>query len=97
MALNEIQTPEPATFKNEIQQAATQMNGIMNAWRDISKFIIKMVEVDITAVGITDQTTIDDLIDFRVAMREVTNFYDGIATTQTNVPAAVVDKIRRMK
>ena len=38
-----------------------------------------------------------DLAQLRLAMQELTAFFDGTSTTQTNVPATVVDKIRRMK
>ena len=96
MALTELQLPDKATFYNEIQHAASQMNSIMNAWRDIAEFIGTMDTADLATMGVpTDVGT--DLVQFRTIMQELTAFFDGTGTTQTNVPATIVDKIRRMK
>lgn len=98
MALNEIQLPDKSTFYSELQQAATQMNSVMNAWRDIAEFISRMDTADLDAIGVATTGTVRaDLVDLRTAMEELTAFFDGNSTTQTNVPADVVDKIRRMK
>lgn len=97
MALTELQRPDKATFYNEIQHAASQMNSIMNSWRDIAEFIEQVDTNDLDAMGVAEGQVRTDLVDFRVAMQELTKFFDGISTTQTNVPATVVDKIRRMK
>ena len=97
MALTELQRPDKATFYNEIQQAASNMNSVMNAWRDIAEFIGQMDTDDLDAIGVAAGQVRTDLINFRIAMQELTAFFDGTATTQTNVPAEVVDKIRRMK
>jgi len=97
MALTEIQLPDKATFYNEIQHAASQMNGVMNAWRDISEFIGAMGTADLDAMGVAAGQARTDLINFRIAMEELTAFFDGTSTTQTNVPSDIVDKIRRIK
>jgi len=97
MALNEIQLPDKATFYNELQIAATQMNSLMNNWRDIAEFIGTMGTADLDEMGVGIGAVRTDLINFRTAMEELTAFFDGTSTTQTNVPAVVVDKIRRMK
>ena len=97
MALTEIQLPDKATFYNEIQQAASQMNSLMNNWRDIAEFINTMSTEDLDAMDVAAGAARTDLINFRIAMQELTAFFDGIATTHTNVPAEIVDKIRRMK
>ena len=95
--LTELQRPDKETFYNEIQHAATTMNSIMNAWRDIAEFIEQVDSTDLDTMGVAVGQVRTDLVNFRIAMQELAAFFDGTSTTQTNVPATVVDKIRRMK
>ena len=97
MALTELQRPDKATLYNEIQHAASTMNSIMNNWRDIAEFINRIDAADLDAIGVPAGQVRTDLVDFRLAMEELTAFFDGTSTAQTNVPADIVDKIRRMK
>ena len=97
MALTELQLPDKATFYNELQHAASTMNNIMHTWRDIAEFIDNIDAADLDTIGVATGQVRTDLVALKLAMQELTAFYDGTATTQTNVPADIVDKIRRMK
>jgi hypothetical protein len=97
MALTELQRPDKATFYNELQHAATQMETIVTIWENIAEFIANIDGDDLDAMGVATGQVRTDLTAFRTSMQEVAAFYRGTSTTQTAVPATVIDKIRRMK
>lgn len=99
MALTELQRPTKVLFYSELQEAATQMNRLMNTWRDLAEFIGMVETADLDAM-LPDGVHPDvrpDLIEFRSALTELIDFFDGTSTTQTVVPGDIVDKIRRMR
>lgn len=97
MALTELQLPTKALFYSELQEAATQINRLMHVWRDLAEFISKVETADLDTMVIPAGAVRTDLGDFRTSIEELIAFFDGTSTTQTVVPADVIDKIRRMR
>ena len=97
MALTELQLPTKALLYSELQEAATQMNRLMNNWKDLAEFLSNVGTVDLDAMGVATGEVRTDMVNFRVAINELLGFFDGESTTQTVIPADVVDKIRRMR
>ena len=97
MALTELQLPTKVLFYSELQEAATQINRLMHVWRDLAEFISNVDTVDLDSMGVATGQVRTDLGEFRTAIEELIAFFDGTATTQSVVPASVIDKIRRMR
>jgi len=97
MALTEIQLPTKQLLYDNLQEAATQMNKLMTAWRDLAEFIGRIDTSDLDAITVPVGQERTDLNNFRTAINEFLAFYDGTAQTQTVVLGDVVDLIRRMR
>jgi len=97
MALTELQLPEKTNFYNTVRHAATEMDNLMHRWSNLVEMINKMETADFNAMSIATGQVRTDLIDFKVVLNEVVAFYEGIATTQTNIPSNIIDKIRAIK
>ena len=96
MALTELQLPTKASFYGSIQSAATKMNNLVIQWENLAEFIGFIETADLDAMGVATGPVRTDLIAFRTVMNELVAFFKGTSTTQTEVPADVVDKIRSM-
>ena len=96
MALTELQLPTKASFYGTMQSAASKMNNLMRQWEDLAEFIGFIDTTDLDAMGVAAGQVRTDLTQFRTSMNELVAFYKGDSTTQTQVPATVVDKIRSM-
>jgi len=96
MALTELQLPTKEDFYRNIQHAATEMNNIMRRWQDMAEFLATVDAADMTSIGVPTGQVRTDLVEFRTAVEEIISLYQGNSVTPTNVPDAVMDKIRRM-
>ncbi len=96
MALTELQLMEKASFYGTLRSAATKMNNIMRQFEDIAEFIGFVDSSDLDAMGVAAGDVRTHLTQFRTIMNEMIAFYKGESTTQTQVPADIVDKIRSM-
>ena len=96
MALTELQLPTKASFYGTMQSAATKMDRLMREWESLAEFIGFVGTADLDAMGVAVGDVRTDLTQFRTIMNELVAFYKGESTTQTQVPADVVDKIRSM-
>ena len=94
MALTELQLPTKVSFYNSLQSAANKMNNLIKQWEDLAEFIGLVDAGDLDAMGVAAGQVRSDLVEFRTLLNEMSAFYNGTATTQTNVPADVIDKIR---
>jgi len=97
MALTELQLPTKELFYHELQEAATQMNRLMNNWRDLAEFLENVGVTDLDTMTVAAGAVRTDLVNFRIAINEFLSFFDGTASIQTVIPADIVDKIRRMR
>ena len=97
MALTELQLPDRATFYNELQHAASQMNSVMSNWRDIAEFIARIDTADLDTMGVAVGQVRTDLVAFKTVLEEMVAFYFGDTIIRTNIPDDIIDKIRRMK
>ena len=95
MALTELQLPTKTSFYSRLQNAATEMDEIMRRWQAQSEFIANVDTDDLNAMGVAAGQVRTDLVNFRIAMEELVDFYNGSAVTATNNPADMVDLIRR--
>jgi hypothetical protein len=96
MALTELQLPTKAAFYGTMQSAASKMNNLMKQWEDLAEFIGFVGTADLDAMGVATGQVRTDLTAFRTVMNELVAFFKGTSTTQTEIPADVVDKIRSM-
>ena len=96
MALTELQLPAKDNFYRKIQNAASQMDQLMQTWENIAEFIGNVDATDLDAMGVASGQVRIDLVDFRVVLNETVDFYKGTSLTQTKVPADLIDKIRSM-
>jgi len=96
MALTELQLPEKQRFYANLQSAATKMDNLMIQFENIAEFIGFVDSADLDAMNVPAGQVRTDLVNFRTIMNELVDFYKGTSTTQTQVPANIVDKIRSM-
>lgn len=96
MALTELQLPDKLVFYAKLQASATEMNRLIDKWKNIAEFIGMVDNADLDAMGVPLGQVRTDMIAFRTVMDEMISFYEGNAVTQTNAPNAVVDKVRSM-
>ena len=98
MALTELQLPTKDTFYGNLQAEATNMKDAMNRLRDMADFLVNVETVDLDAMGVTNTGDIrSDMVDFRVAINDLVDFFDGSSLTQAKVPEEVIDVVRRMR
>ena len=97
MALTELQQPTKSECFSNLQSIATSMQRLMDEWRNAADFIEDVDSTDLDSMGVASGQVRTDLANFRIVINEMHDFFTGNATTQTNVPKTVVDKIRRMK
>jgi len=96
MALTELQLPTKENFYRNLQNAATQMDNLMQRWENLAEFINFIEVADLDAMNIPSGQVRTDLVNFRLVMDELVSFYKGDAVIATNPPHEVVDKIRSM-
>jgi len=96
MALTELQLPEKAKFYANIQTAASNLFNLMQRWENLASFIDKVKTADLDAMGVPTGQIRTDLVEFRTVLNEVTAFFNGTSTTQTEVPLDVIEKLRSM-
>jgi len=96
MALTEIQQPTKMDFYHKLRSAATAINNFSNQWRDLSEFIGFVDTADLDSIGVPTGQIRTDLVNFRTLLDELNSFMDGDNVTPTNVPTAVIDKLRNM-
>lgn len=94
MALTELQLPEKAEFYGRVQSAANKMNNLIKQWEDLAEFIGIVGTADLDTMGVASGAVRTDLVEFRTVLNELAAFYNGTSTTQTEVPADIIDKIR---
>ena len=97
MALTELQLPTKTEFFANIQNVATNMRRLMDEWKAVADFIEDVATVDLDSIGVATGQVRTDLYEFRTTLNEMHNFFTGTATSQTEVPKDVIDKIRRIK
>ena len=93
MALTELQLPTKQTLYGTLQSAANKMNNLMRQWEDLAEFIGFMDSSDLSSLGVPAEVQ-TNLAKFRTILNEVLAFYKGEGTTQTHVPADIIDLIR---
>ena len=94
MALTELQLPTKASFYGSLQSAANKMNNLIKQWEDLAEFIGLVDSSDLDAMAVATGQVRTDLIAFRTVLNELSAFYNGTSTTQTEIPADIIDKIR---
>jgi hypothetical protein len=94
MALTELQLPEKARFYRALQGAATEMDNLMTRWANLAEFVTLVDTADLDAMGVPVGQIRTDMIEFRTVLEEMVALYAGTATTPTNPPNEVIDKIR---
>lgn len=99
MALTELQIPTKLQFYSSIQGAATHMDKLISQWKSIAEFIdpARMGVADLDAMGVASGQVRTDLANFRIVLNEMISLYEGNSVTPTNIPADVIDNIRRME
>lgn len=97
MALTELQLPAKADFYSTLRNAATEMNNLMHKWGDLSESINTMDSGDLDAMGVPSGQVRSDMVNFKILLNEMVGFFNGTSTSRTNVPAAVVDRLRAIK
>lgn len=96
MALTELQRPKKTAFYRCLQDAANEMNAVINKWRDLSEFIGFVTVEDLDEMGVPEGQLRTDLNNFRTMIQEILSLYDGGTVTPTTIPNDVLDKIRSM-
>jgi len=98
MALTELQLPNKETFYSNLQAEATNIKDAMNRLRDMADFLVNVDNTDLTTMTVPNTGTIrENMVDFRIAINDLVNFFDGTSLTQVKVPEEVIDLIRRMR
>ena len=96
MALSELQIPTKENFYNKIRSTSTQINGLINKWKDLSEFIGLVETVDLDTMGVPVGDIRTDLLDFRIMINEAVEFFEGGTVVPTKNPSEVIDKLRTM-
>lgn len=97
MALTELQLPVKTDFYNKLSNAASEMDNLMNRWKNISEFIGFVGTADLDAMGVPAGAIRTDMVDFKTVLNLFVDcYYNGTAIDPTDIPAGVIDKIRRM-
>jgi len=96
MALTELQLPVKVNFYAKIQAAATEMDRLMDRWKNLSIFLARMQAVDLDAMSVATGEVRTDLVEFRTAIDEMLSLYAGNDVAPTNTPKDVIIKIRSM-
>ena len=96
MALTELQLPKKEVFYGRLQSAATQMDNLITQWRNLAEFIDMVDTGDLDAMGVAVGQVRTDLGRFKTVLSEIIALYDGASVVPTNVPSAIIDKIRSM-
>jgi hypothetical protein len=94
LALTELQLPAKEDFYNSVRSASRQMDRLMHTWGDLADGINRMGADDLDAMGIPAGQIRTDLIAFKTMLNELIAFYNGEGTTQTSIPANVIDSVR---
>ena len=94
--LTELQLPTREVFYAKLQAAATEMNRLMDKWKNIADFIGNVQTEDLDTMGVAAGQVRTDLTEFRIMINEMLSLWDGNIVTPTNAPNAIVDKIRSM-
>ena len=94
MTLTELQRPTKDELYNTLKSAANKMNNLIKQWEDLAEFIGLVDVGDLDALGVATGQVRTDLINFRTVLNEMSAFFNGTSTTQTQVPSDVIDKIR---
>jgi len=97
MALTELQLPAKIQFYDTIRRAATDINRYSKRWEDLSELIDLITTDDLDTMGVPTGQIRTDLINFKTTLSEIVDFINGTATTQTNIPAEIVDKLRAIQ
>ena len=96
MSLTELQLPNKTDFYRSLQSAATQMDELMNKWKNMSEILALVEASDLDSMGVATGVVRTDLVNFRLAVNDLVNLYFGAAVTPANTPAIVIDRIRRV-
>lgn len=96
MALTELQLPSKTEFYRSLQNAASEMDALMLRWASMAEYLSRIETADLDSMGVAVGAVRTDLVDFRIAVNELVQLYNGTATTPTKNPSTVIDKIRRM-
>ena len=96
MALTELQLPTKSNFYSHIQNAASHMDKLIQTWENLAEVIGFIEPGDLDSMNVPSGQIRTDLVDFRTVLNEMIAFYRGTSTTQTEIPSAVIDKIRSM-
>ena len=102
MAMTEIQRPtSAANLYHELQNIGTEIDNIMARLRDARTYLDRIAAADLDAMGVPGTGATgperEDLVALRTAVRELVDFYDGTATTQTEPPEDVFERVRRIR
>jgi len=96
MALTELQLPTKTNFYRKLQTVASRMDNLMRDWENIAEFIGFVDASDLDAMGVPSGDVRTHLLNLRTSMNELVAYFKGESTSQTVIPADVVDKIRSM-
>lgn len=97
MALTELQRPTKEDFYNTLRHSATEMHRLILRWKSLADGINMFDATDLDAMGVAAGQVRTDMINYRTVLNEMTAFFEGESTTQTQVPKTVVDKVRSIK
>ena len=95
MPLSELQQPLKSDFYAKVRNKATTYHNTIRSLVSDKEFLALMDQNTITNMGIPDDVR-DDLIGFRTAINESTDFYEGTSTTQTVVPKDIINRLRNL-
>lgn len=98
MSLTEIQRPEnKQQLFGRCNFSADRFDQEMRSVANFAEALNFIDESDMDALNIDAGEARTNLVNYRIALNEMVAFYYGMATTQTNIPADVIDKIRTLK
>lgn len=97
MGLTELQLPAKIDFYNNLKTTATEMYNVIAKWKAVADFIGDIETADLDDIGVAAGQVRTDLTDFRTVLNEMIAFFAGESTSQTKIPANIIQKIRRMR
>ena len=95
MAQNECQQMDKTDFYSGLRNAVATIYSTHQKMVRVSEFLNTMDAATATNMGI-DNTTRDVVADLRTAINEALAFYDGTATSRTQVLKTNINKLRHI-
>jgi len=96
MALTELQLPNKADFYNNMQGVAGEISSALHRWGLVASFVNRMETSDLSVMGITNETVVNDLIDLKNLINNFVSLWQNQPVTPTKDPQSIVNAIRKI-